>query len=373
MARQTVIAAPPAPRSWGVALFAGVLLAGAVAEAQIYRYQDENGRWVFTDRKPPDHVDAQRSDTAPEPAPVEQAEPVGTDLAAALERTYRPESPIERATLAVVTVETTMGIGSGFFVREDGYLVTNKHVIRPRLSTDWETMRERLDEQRALLARAQRELAADAERLALMESDLAQMRGQLPARAVASDPTYRNAERRYLAFAERFRAAQQDFAARSERFAALESAFRRDTANASIAQHFKVVLKNGTRLNATLAALSSTRDLALLKVDGVRTPALDVAAAVPARQGERVFSLGSPLGQRDSVTSGVVTRASGAVIVTDAMVLPGNSGGPLVNEAGQVLGVNTQKLMAGSAPGSEGFGSAIAVALLREEFAAWLR
>ncbi len=82
--------------------------------------------------------------------------------------------------------------------------------------------------------------------------------------------------------------------------------------------------------------------------------------------------MGSPLGLKDIVTSGIIIRTRSDQIVTDTQILPGNSGGPLTNEEGDVLGVNTQKLSSTQSVGSEGFGIVIPVKFIRQEFAAYL-
>src|ERR1700736_2569281 len=106
-------------------------------------------------------------------------------------------------------------------------------------------------------------------------------------------------------------------------------------------------------------------DLALLKIEATRLSAVTVRDNVRARQGELVFAIGSPEGLRDSVTMGVVSSVARqpdpdepmVYIQTDAAMNPGNSGGPLVDIDGNVVGLNTLMLSAGG--GSERLGFAI--------------
>jgi S1-C subfamily serine protease len=112
-----------------------------------------------------------------------------------------------------------------------------------------------------------------------------------------------------------------------------------------------VILPNGQVLRARVVARDPEVDLALLTADLNGTPALSFADSRRVRPGELVLAIGHPLGQRDVVTMGVVScldtaqtngaRKSIPVIRSDVVLLPGNSGGPLMNAAGQVIGINT--------------------------------
>jgi serine protease Do len=115
-------------------------------------------------------------------------------------------------------------------------------------------------------------------------------------------------------------------------------------------------------------------DLALLKVDGAKLPALSLAAYRNVRQGETVFAFGSPQGLRNTVTHGLVSAVARQIdpdspliyIQTDAPVNPGNSGGPLVNVDGEVVGMNT--FILSQSGGAEGLGFAIPCATVRTVF-----
>jgi serine protease Do len=145
------------------------------------------------------------------------------------------------------------------------------------------------------------------------------------------------------------------------------------------AQRVQVVLPAGNP-EGTLEALLSSRtnivparvvgvsreiDLALLKIDNVKLPALPFASYRNIRQGELVMAFGSPQGLRNSVTHGVVSAVARQTdpdspmvyVQTDAPINPGNSGGPLVNVDGEVVGVNT--FILSESGGNEGLGFAI--------------
>jgi serine protease Do len=124
-------------------------------------------------------------------------------------------------------------------------------------------------------------------------------------------------------------------------------------------------------LTARIVGLASELDLALLKVDDMKLPALPLATYSEIHQGETVFAFGSPAGLRNSLTHGLVSAVARQTdpdspliyVQTDAPINPGNSGGPLVNIRGEVVGVNT--FIVSQSGGNEGLGFAIPSATVR--------
>jgi serine protease Do len=109
-----------------------------------------------------------------------------------------------------------------------------------------------------------------------------------------------------------------------------------------------VVLQNDGEYEARLLARDPDVDLALLSIDASGLTPLR-PAPVPPRVGEMVFAFGHPWGQRNTVTRGIVSALVHAqnrrgdrlpVIRSDTPLAPGNSGGPLVNAKGEVVGIN---------------------------------
>jgi serine protease Do len=130
----------------------------------------------------------------------------------------------------------------------------------------------------------------------------------------------------------------------------------------------------GQILDAKVLGTHKQSDLALLKVDAAHLPALHLRNDVRVRQGELVFAIGSPEGLRDSVTMGIVSSVARQTdpndpmiyIQTDTPLNPGNSGGPLVDVDGNVVGINTLILSQGG--GSEGLGFAIPAAIVNFDY-----
>ena len=124
-------------------------------------------------------------------------------------------------------------------------------------------------------------------------------------------------------------------------------------------------------VTARIVGVARDKDIALLKIEGVRLPALPLATYTKVRQGHTVFAFGSPEALRNTLTHGVVSAVARQIdpdsptiyIQTDAPINPGNSGGPLVNAEGEVVGMNT--FILSQSGGNEGLGFAIPCATVR--------
>lgn len=130
------------------------------------------------------------------------------------------------------------------------------------------------------------------------------------------------------------------------------------------------VLDDGTRLTARVVGTDPMRDIALIKVEPHRRQLTVLPLVKQTREGEEVVALGYPLGGGNlTVTKGIVsalvTRGSLAYIQTDAALNPGNSGGPLLNSRGEVVGMNTSVLREDDGDETEGIGFAIKSDTLR--------
>jgi serine protease Do len=123
--------------------------------------------------------------------------------------------------------------------------------------------------------------------------------------------------------------------------------------NAHVVYHERatVVLDGGRELPARLVARDPTRDLAALRVDASGLPAAPLGDSTALRVGQLVFAIGHPLGEPHALSLGIVTSLEQAVYVggqrlpeavhADLALYPGNSGGPLADAEGRVIGVNS--------------------------------
>src|SRR5690606_24579471 len=109
-----------------------------------------------------------------------------------------------------------------------------------------------------------------------------------------------------------------------------------------------VTLTDGKEYKAEIVGTDSRTDLALVKIDAKGLTPLPIGESKSLRKGQWVLAIGSPFGLESTVTAGIVSainRETGdylPFIQTDVAVNPGNSGGPLIDLAGRVVGVNSQ-------------------------------
>ena len=109
-----------------------------------------------------------------------------------------------------------------------------------------------------------------------------------------------------------------------------------------------VTLTDKREFKAKLLGLDKRTDVAVVKIEARDLPKLPLGDSSKVRVGEWVLAIGSPFGLENTVTAGIVSAKSRDTgdylpfIQTDVAVNPGNSGGPLLNTAGQVIGINSQ-------------------------------
>jgi S1-C subfamily serine protease len=126
----------------------------------------------------------------------------------------------------------------------------------------------------------------------------------------------------------------------------------------------QVELSDGRMLPAELVGTDAETDIAVLKIAPEKIKALPIGNSDEVKVGQLVFAIGNPLGLQESVTRGIISAKSRVVddssleyFQTDAAINQGNSGGPLVNLHGEIIGINTR--IASQSGGSQGLGFAI--------------
>lgn len=139
------------------------------------------------------------------------------------------------------------------------------------------------------------------------------------------------------------------------------------------ASQLTVTLEDGRQFDATVIASDPQKDLAVVKVDATGLPTVEIGSSANLQVGQLVVAIGSPLGTfTDSVTSGILSALGRTVTVTDAAtrqrhtitnllqtdaaINEGNSGGPLLDANGRVVGINTAAVSS-----ADGLGFAIPI------------
>jgi len=134
-----------------------------------------------------------------------------------------------------------------------------------------------------------------------------------------------------------------------------------------------VTLNNRREYKARVVGADPKTDIAVVKIDATDLPAITIANSDKAQIGDFVLAVGNPFGVGQTVTMGIVSATGRGnlgiedyedFIQTDAPINPGNSGGALVNERGELVGINTAILANGS-EGNQGIGFAVPINVAR--------
>ena len=136
----------------------------------------------------------------------------------------------------------------------------------------------------------------------------------------------------------------------------------------------RVTLADRREYKANVIGTDPKTDIAVVKIDANSLPVITVANSSKLQVGDAVLAIGNPYGVGQTVTMGIVSATGRAglgiedyedFIQTDASINPGNSGGALVNDRGELVGINTA-ILAGNSGGNQGIGFAVPVNLARQ-------
>jgi len=275
-------------------------------------------------------------------------QPQGAEgLAGKLAAAFPAGSPVEQARNATVFIKTPWGSGSGFFVTANGYIVTNRHVVEVDPKTV-QAGKQKLDELVAQLDRERRNIERWEEQL----------------KRVTDQQVRKDAE-------EELRQRRENLAKYTVLHKEAVEQNQKMSRGASPSDT-KVVLIDGSELSVQTIKMSDNTDLALLSVDCYNAPFLrPVTDNRHLGQGQKVYSIGNPMGLRHTVTSGIISgyreHKGRKFIQTDAPINPGNSGGPLIDEQGGLVGINTMVLR-----DAQGIGFAVPFQEVKTEFGQYM-
>lgn len=158
---------------------------------------------------------------------------------------------------------------------------------------------------------------------------------------------------------QKFASLGSGFVVRSDGFIVTNNHVIQDSTN------IQVTFPSGKKYKAVIYATDKQTDLALLKIEAVDLPALKFSDSSKARAGDWVIAIGNPFGLGGTVSSGIISATGRDInigpfndfIQTDAAINHGNSGGPMINTKGEVLGINTAIIS--QSGGSIGIGFAV--------------
>ncbi|XOF33958.1 MAG: trypsin-like peptidase domain-containing protein [Candidatus Electrothrix sp. YB6] len=329
-----------------------------------------------------DEKQQEESNTSDDQVAGEQERPLPSDkdLAAKLKKSLAPKNSVEQASLCTLSVKTAVGFGSGFFISDDGFIVTNKHVVRGS-EKQAEEIDQQIDQTRRRFVNHKKYLDNIAQRNSEYRADAKKQRSVLNRleKTGRYEKQYLTEKRKELReFEKELRREEKEYKKAKKKYLAQKREFEKDVGKFRSGQRelagqgtFKIILADETELYATLYRVSDEHDLALLKITGYRTPFLQPVRRKNLSQGQKVFAVGSPadLSLQNTVTSGVLSAIRKNFVQTNAQIYPGNSGGPLIDEQGRVIGVNTKKLLTRK---FEGLGFAIPISIVFSEFRDYL-
>jgi len=366
----------------GVAILLFISTSYYPSWAGVYKYQDVNGVWHFTDTPPYIQEGAAQQIIKETQSPTQiTSKSYGKDLQKQLSETVPPKNKIEKARNATVTVKTALTAGSGFFISNDGLIVTNKHVVHggeedhQKTEVALENRRKKLDKQKEYLANEinwleteEKWLSKAGEKLEKHQDDLMTQTQFSAYNAYLSEYNTRYglfADRKndYDELAFKYNQAEQEY----QKF---HREFEEHDFKLTYQRGCTIILADGTALNAEELAASEKHDLVLLKLEGYKTPFIKTGNSKKIAQGDALYAIGNPMNLAHSVTSGIFSGVREDFIQTNAEVSPGNSGGPLITADGEVIGVNTQKVVHQYV---EGLSFAIPIDIVLEEFNNYIR
>jgi serine protease Do len=256
-------------------------------------------------------------------------------------------NPIEAARNAAVFIKTGWGLGSGFIIDSDCHVITNRHVVETDGARVANNVEQDPDVQERL-AVAQQQLVDAINR----EQQLRQALTGRPGTSLEQVELDR-----HIALM------QQQLVDLSKHLRQVIS----QKVEGSGRSGFSATLVDGREFDSLHAEFATNFDLALFKLPTDHCPHIVAGHSKGLAFGQRLYTIGNPSGLAYTVTSGIFSGERGEgherLLQTDAPINPGSSGGPLITEDGEVVGINTLVLR-----GTQGIGFAIPIEAAFDDF-----
>ncbi len=250
-------------------------------------------------------------------APAEEESAIASEPRRLLLPQETEQSPLERARSATVFISTALGSGSGFFVSEDCKIVTSRQLV------NFDT--EELNQHRLILAGLE-------ERLGTLNTDISNRRDSFYQHCTDCSDT---ALQEFMGTMPSVRDATEQLIQTEQ--AAIDKL--------SAMQTIKVTLIDGSELDAKAHSISSDHDLALAIIPDASCPALGLTSLDKMKVKDKLFTIANAEGERHQLKpgrlSGTQTSNEIVYIQSSTPINAANRGGPLLNEEGSVVGVNT--------------------------------
>ena len=315
------------------------IFSGSSADAKIYKYQDEQGHWHFTDTPVGDIPE----DT-PDQRPSADLSEI-RDIESQMINAYDPQTPIDQAAIAVVAIHTGSKYRTGFFITDNGYLITHRDSLKSEtVKSNVEMDPNKIEENRRTLKQAKRWLANQEANLKTAEEQLQQLKFQAEneTEPVLREQKQQDYEKTRFDVARKkgFLVKKRNQYMRLEQnVEASRNAMAGGDTEAEYEETIRVELKGFSSYPARLVATSMRYNLALLKIDNCKSPIIEMLERDAVQKGMPVTVIGNPHKHEITRHTGTVVNFAGDFIKSSAFSSSYDSGGPLLTEDGRWIGV----------------------------------
>jgi len=258
---------------------------------------------------------------------------------------FAPQTPIEQASMAIVWVHSGSIVRTGFFVSDDGYLVTHRDYMKSEtVEIEIETDPKKLEEKKQNLRMAKRWLSNQEAKLQTTKEQLEQLQREAENE---TDPTLREQKQKDYEDAQSAFIRRQRFLVKKrsvyidleKEILASEAAMGGNDATAEEVNTYSIELKDGSIYRARVVATSVRYNLALLRVENCKSPFIEMLERSDTRPGMSVTVVADPRKLMAQNKHGAILGWAEEYVRTSASITHAESGGPLLADDGKWIGV----------------------------------